>query len=161
LKTVRLPDKVSDADLLAIARVHFPRLSADHLEYVVSLVSITERNYVSDVAKIARLANQYAIDAGRPEITLAEIDAAVADVLPAIPPSAAPLHTPPPAPISRRARAARQNEPATAPHETGESELFTAPARAMQPVCNPISRSNPDTERGRRSGDLPKVVTTA
>lgn len=115
LKTVRLPDEVPHEDLLAIARVHLAGLSSDYLEYVVSLVAATERNYVSDIAKIARLAREYARDNGRETIKLADIKAAIGDVLPAV----------------ERPAASETPQPSRHAHRSGNP---------LQPACNPPSR---------------------
>jgi len=85
LKTLSLPDTVGREDLFAIARIHFPGLSEIHLAYIVDLASATERNYVSDVSKIARLAYSNAQDAGCQIPKLEHIDSAIADVLPSTP----------------------------------------------------------------------------
>lgn len=83
LMTVNLPATLCEDDLLAVARIHFPDLQEVHLKHVVSKVSATERNYVSDIEKIATLANYKAKTAGRSLPVLADINAAIANVLPA------------------------------------------------------------------------------
>src|SRR5438045_4948863 len=80
---VQSPKELSESDQLAVARVHFPDLSDDYLQYVASKVLATERNYISDVAKIARHARDYAEENGRKRPVLADINVAIADVLPA------------------------------------------------------------------------------
>lgn len=86
LQTVHLPEEVSREDLLAIARVWFPTLGSAHLELIVSAAKLTERNYVSNISRIADLARLNAGDSGRIDPNLADIKAAIADVLPAIKP---------------------------------------------------------------------------
>src|SRR4029077_3699082 len=49
LKTVHLPEELSEADLLAVARIHFGELAEQYLRYVVVTVVATERNFVSDI----------------------------------------------------------------------------------------------------------------
>lgn len=104
LKTVSLPDELEKADLLAIARVHFPTLKSQYLEFVVERAIATERNYVSDIEKIATLARVSAEQSGRETPILADIQSAIADVLPALPP--APEATPAPKEYGRRGRGA-------------------------------------------------------
>ena len=59
-----LPVELSESDQLAVARVHFPNLADDCLELVVSEIMKTERDYVSDIAKIARHAKDNAQENG-------------------------------------------------------------------------------------------------
>jgi hypothetical protein len=77
-----LPEELGEDDLLAVARIHFPELAADYLRYVVDKVLATERNFVSDIEKIATLAKDNAREQGRNLLTLADIEAAMEDVLP-------------------------------------------------------------------------------
>ncbi len=91
LQTVHLPEEVPHKDLLAIARIRFRALRSEYLEYVVSAAKLTERNYVSDISRIADLARLNAEETGRRDPNLAEIKAAIADVLPATKPLAAGL----------------------------------------------------------------------
>jgi hypothetical protein len=85
LKTVHLPAELPLAELLAVANIHFPGLRREYLEYVVNQARATERNFVSDIEKIATLAYDNAKEAGRTVPTLADIKAAIADVLPPAP----------------------------------------------------------------------------
>ena len=80
--TRKLPDEIGEEDLLAIARIHFAGLPEKALRYVVNACVATQRNYVSDVAKIAALAKEAARDGGRREIKIEDVLAAIADVLP-------------------------------------------------------------------------------
>jgi hypothetical protein len=84
LKTVELPEKLSREDLMAIARIHFPKLADAYLEFVVEKAVATERNFVSDIEKIATLARDNAQESGRALPALEDIKAAIADVLPTI-----------------------------------------------------------------------------
>jgi len=85
LKTVALPAEVEREDLMGIARIHFPGLSEAHLEMVVDRTHGTERNYVSDISKIARLAYSNAEDDGLSAPKVSHLKAAMADVLPSLP----------------------------------------------------------------------------
>lgn len=82
LKTVHLPDELSEDDLLAVARIHFEGLRDEYLRYVVETALATERNYVSDIEKIATLAKDNAREHDRTLPTLADVKAAISDVLP-------------------------------------------------------------------------------
>jgi hypothetical protein len=84
LLTRQLPSELSEADLLAVARVHFTDLAEDYLRFVVDTVLATERNFVSDIEKIATLAKDNAREQGRNRPTLSDIESAMADVLPTI-----------------------------------------------------------------------------
>jgi AAA domain len=84
LNTVQLPDELGERDLLAIARIHFRDLEEEYLRFVVDTVLATERNFVSDIEKIAALANDNARERARCRPILADIEAAIADVLPTI-----------------------------------------------------------------------------
>lgn len=94
LMTVNLPSELPEDDLIAVARIHFPELSELHLKYVVNKALATERNYVSDIEKIATLAKYKAKANGRSIPLLADINAAIGNVLPSPaiqpPPAAAP-----------------------------------------------------------------------
>jgi AAA domain len=82
LKTVALPTVLSDEDLLAVMKIHFPNLRAEYLKFVVDEVMSTERNFVSDIKKIALLAKDNAQEAGRKLPILSDVEAAMAEVLP-------------------------------------------------------------------------------
>lgn len=82
LKTVELPKELSEDDLLAVARIHFPNQREEYLQFIVDQAIATERNFVSDIGKIALLAKDNAQEAGRKLPILADIEAAMADVLP-------------------------------------------------------------------------------
>lgn len=126
LKTVHLPSEVGRDDLFAIARIHFPGLSDKYLEYVVERAAATERNYVSDVSKIARLAHSNAEDAGCSTPKFEHIISAINDVLPTAP--AAPSS---PAPRKSAAR------PVQAVFSAPENE---SSGRSMRPEDVPADR---------------------
>jgi hypothetical protein len=84
LKTVQLPEELSESDLLAVARIHFAGSPEECLRYVVDMVLATERNFVSDIEKIATLAKDNAREHSRNRPVLADIEAAISDVLPTV-----------------------------------------------------------------------------
>lgn len=83
LPTVYLPEEVDANDLLAIARIRFPGLHLNDLEYVVEAVRLKDRNFVSDVSRVADLARLNADEAGRAQPNMSDIKAAFADAFPA------------------------------------------------------------------------------
>ena len=88
-------DCPSKRRLVTVARVHFSNLSEEYLHFVVDKAIATERNFVSDIEKIATLSKDNAREHGREWPLLCDIKAAMADVLPT-PPAPAML------PIERR-----------------------------------------------------------
>jgi hypothetical protein len=65
LKSVHLPEELCEADLLAVARIHFSELADEYLQFVVNTALATKRNFVSDIKKIATLAKDSAREHGR------------------------------------------------------------------------------------------------
>ncbi len=140
LKTVTLPDELCRADLLAIARIHFPALAQPYLEYVVESTVATERNYVSDIEKIAALARVNAAQARRKLPIMADIKNAIADVLPSRQsPSAAPAETVQPTPRKRLAKPVQRDfKPAAAPMPPASRQFnFSGESRIETPIEMP------------------------
>lgn len=129
-KTVNLPDELDESDLLAVARVHFPDLSDDYLQYVVSKTIATERNYTSDIAKIARHARDHAEENGRKRAILADINAAIADVLPM---AAAPKLV------------ARQNQRRKTSAANGAAPLLQTARKPVAALSDMLGRRGADT----------------
>lgn len=94
LKVIHLPDELSGDDLLAVAQALFPDLPSDYLDYLVESVLAVERNYVSDLEKIATLSRDNAREAGRLRPVLDDIKSAMAEVFPSLPSSQPPSKTP-------------------------------------------------------------------
>jgi hypothetical protein len=84
LLVVRLPSELSTADLIAIARKHFPKLNEDYLELIAAKAMQSE-SYLKAVEAIGKLSRFIARQAGRDEPTLADVDAAIAEYAPTIP----------------------------------------------------------------------------
>ncbi len=84
LITIQLPNELCEQELLDVARFHLPGLADEYLQYVVANVLATERNFVSDIEKIAALAKDNAREALRKSPTLGDIKAAMAIVLPTV-----------------------------------------------------------------------------
>ncbi len=98
---VELPEQLEEADLLAVGRIHFEDLEEKHLRYVLAKVLAAERNFVSDMEKIATLAKDNAREHGRKKPTLADIDAAMAIVLPRAEPASPAQKAAPKPPVRR------------------------------------------------------------
>jgi len=139
LKTVKLPDEICEADLLAVARIHFSESQEDYLQMVVQAALATERNYLSDVRKIAILSKDNARENGRQRPLLCDIEAAIADVLPALP---SPTVTP------------TRNERKT-PVASPLPKRCNVPALPPQPL-----RISPSTLPQSRRGMTPLAVKT-
>lgn len=130
LKTVHLPNELERVDLMSIARVHFPQLAEPYLDYVVEQTLATERNYVSDIEKIATLSRVIATQAGRKAPVLADIKSAIADVLPApaIAQQALPEAAPKRVPCKRSTKPVKERCPTplqAIPDTRGSSALFS------------------------------------
>ncbi len=128
LKTVELPKELSEADLLAVARIHFPGLRDEYLHFVVDEVLATERNFVSDIEKITTLAKDNASENGRKVPILDDVKAAMADVLP-----------------TRNAR--RETQPQIEPSAKPVQPPCTASAGPMQTDRNTFSNFRPENRR--------------
>ena len=124
LKTVNLSNELCREDLLSIAKIHFPDLAAPYLEYVVENTLATQRNYVSDIEKIAALSRVCADQAGRKIPSLADIKSAIADVLPT---AAAEAIEEQPASEQQKRDAAPMKPPCTAPAKRRGSVPAEAP----------------------------------
>ena len=140
--TRKLPDALSKADMLAVARIHFPDMDDDAIGYIACEATLSE-NYLQAVAGIAKLARWKASKANR-RISARDIEAAVAEVLPGRgmaatePPGAEDAST-------RRhgARAPRRDSvPINGP--------LTAGSRAVKPATSDIAAA-PDRSAGIRA----------
>lgn len=133
LKTVQLPSELPKEELLAVAKIHFPDLGADYLEYVVACAAATERNYVSDIEKVAALSYDAAREAGRAKPSLKDIEEAIADVLPAV---AKGDSESAPAAVARP-EVPRKSKPARVARQLEGKQLHN-PERGTRPVVVPM-----------------------
>jgi hypothetical protein len=78
-RTCRLPDALSEADMIAVAKIHFPDMDEDALGYIASEARLSQ-NYLQAVEGIAKLARWKAARANR-RLGLKDLKAAVAEVL--------------------------------------------------------------------------------
>ncbi len=82
LMTVDLPTELSHEDALGVARIHFPGVTNErYLQMIVLQVLATERNYISDLEKVATLAHDFAREDNGSKIKIRHIDAALSNVL--------------------------------------------------------------------------------
>ncbi|MCX6924819.1 MAG: AAA family ATPase [Verrucomicrobia bacterium] len=125
-RTVRLPDELPRADLIAVARIHFPEMGDDYLELIADLAEIPE-NYLQTVEAVAKLARYIARREGHRRITVSDIEAARDEIIPRCAVSTSesvPDKRRQPAP--KKSRIIRAAEPVV-------KGSFTAAARAVQP----------------------------
>lgn len=139
LMTVQLPNELCEDDLIAVAKIHFGKLHDAHLRSVVHKVLATERNYISDLEKIATLANYKAKAAGRTVPLLADINAALANVMPVAKPAAELAPQPAQsAPRSNPRPTCRVSSPASLTPArrvaSAEPQPFVAPMREVRPA---------------------------
>lgn len=81
LLTVRLPDKLGIADMIEVARIHFPELDEDALEFVAGFSKASEA-YLATVEALAKRARFLARRAGKQSPGLSELQAAAEQVAP-------------------------------------------------------------------------------
>lgn len=141
MREVQLPTELSNDDMLAVVKIHFPSLRESFARRIVAAALISE-SFLFAVEKIARNARAEARKAGRAQIEAADIDAGIRlagfklptvapakprDVVPA--PAPAPVRppevAPPSLPSPSRTRAATS------------AELLGASSRARRPVASP------------------------
>jgi hypothetical protein len=77
--TCRLPDALREADMIAVAKFHFPGMDEDTLGYIASEARLSQ-NYLQAVEGIAKRAQWKAARANR-SVGLKDLRAAVAEVL--------------------------------------------------------------------------------
>ena len=82
---VILPDELLREEMIAVARIHFPDLSDDHLDYIVSHVRAFQGSVLSCIENIARLSRIYAEESGRKSLKLSDIKQAISDCIPSRP----------------------------------------------------------------------------
>ena len=95
------------------ARIHFPDLSDDHLDFIVSHVRAFQGSVLSCIENIARLSRIYAEENGRQGLKLSDIKQAISDCLPSRPrPDQTPKEVGPAAPVEASVRKPQaQDEP--------------------------------------------------
>jgi hypothetical protein len=77
---VRLPDKLSFRDLMSVARLHFPDVSEECLGVLAARAGKSQ-SYLKDVEHVAKRA-RYLASKVRRKVTMEDIDAACAEIMP-------------------------------------------------------------------------------
>jgi hypothetical protein len=109
VRTVVLPEELTPAEMVDVARIHFPEMGTEYLELIADLASVSE-NYLQAVESIAKVARHRARRAGRVAVTVDDIEGAASEVVRLRPAATAPaIQKPdsdsPEEPPSRRSRA--------------------------------------------------------
>ncbi|MGZ4964741.1 MAG: hypothetical protein ACXWC8_19465, partial [Limisphaerales bacterium] len=76
-----LPKELSKADLTAVAKIHFPDLDRDFLDWIVETARASE-GYIATMEAIARRVRYNAKASGKSRITFADIEHAAGEVAP-------------------------------------------------------------------------------
>ncbi len=82
---VVLPEELPRDEMIAVARIHFPGLSVDHLEWIVRQVRAFQGSVLSCIENIARLSRIHAEEGGRASLKLDDIKLAISECLPSRP----------------------------------------------------------------------------
>jgi hypothetical protein len=80
-RTVLLPDALSEADMVAVAKIHAPEFEEDYLPLIADLAAVSE-NYLQAVEAIIKLARHLARREKHKRVGLADIEAAASEVIP-------------------------------------------------------------------------------
>lgn len=129
----RLPNSLSEQDLIAVARIHFPELDEDSHGFIASEARVAN-NYLQAVEAISRRARWLAKRHARPRVTFADVEAAAAEVLPRADLSAAlptcQADAPERSTVETGSNSGRFNQPLTAPKKAVNRARKTAAATA-------------------------------
>ena len=111
-----LPASLPEADMIAVARIHFPEMDDDILGYIANEARLSQ-NYLQAVEAIAELARWKAAK-GKRRLGVKDLRAAAAEVLPREPAAVAPVPAPDKNAVARGRSVGRGlvavNEPLTA-----------------------------------------------
>jgi DNA transposition AAA+ family ATPase len=139
-RTIRLPDKLKQADLVAVARKHFPELTEGGLLLIAAKARQTQ-NYLAAVQQIAKLARYIARRDNHPKVTSEDLELAICEVIPhaAAPVEAAaiiesPLTTSNPIATRRGTRPGPANTAAPQILDSPASREITPQTETLQPV---------------------------
>ena len=124
-RIVQLPGELEEADMIAVARIHFPEMGDDYLALIADLAGLSE-NYLQTVEAVAKLARYIARREGHRRITVSDIENAASEV---IPQRAVPVSDPTVG-ATRKHGATRTPARAT---QRRLKEPFKSPARTVQP----------------------------
>jgi hypothetical protein len=142
---VSLPNELAHEDLLAVARIHFPEADEDLLGLIAAKAMQSE-SYLKAVENIARRARYISKKRGAKRLSLADVDKAIAEVMPAplAPAPAVAAVTQAAPPKASRSRAAKQ------PRKRGSAAatVLQAPFRPSKERFNDRETELPsDSER--------------
>lgn len=148
-RVVQLPDELPRADLIAVARIHFPELSDEHLELIADLAELSE-NYLQTVEAVAKLARYIARREGHRRITVSDLEAAASEVIPRRPAS-----TPDSALGDRQQPATKKTRGQTA--AVTLKAPCKAPARELQPSRTEPAKARSVPDFSSRGGGIDRV----
>jgi AAA domain len=80
-RVVQLPDELEEADMIAVAQIHFPEMGDEYLALIADLARLSE-NYLQTVDAVAKLARYIARREGHRRITVSDIETAASEVIP-------------------------------------------------------------------------------
>ena len=123
-RVVQLPEELEEAEMISVARIHFPEIGDDYLALIADYARLSE-NYLQAVEAIAKLARHIARRENHRRITVADIEAAASEVIPRRPAAT-------PSPIAQAEAKAQKAAPGTDYRPVNEPLKSTA--RAIRPV---------------------------
>ena len=126
--SVKLPERLGEADLFAVGRKHCGDLDEAYLQKVVGTVLTAKGNFVGDMEMIGTLAKDNALDHGRERPMRADIEAAIARVFPSVKPASPVQEAQPTSSIQRPCK--RAAEPLPMPRSGLETLNRDAEVRA-------------------------------
>jgi Mg-chelatase subunit ChlI len=130
-RAVQLPSELEEADMVAVARIHFPEMGDDYLALIADLARLSE-NYLQAVEAIAKLARYIARREKHRRITVDDIQAAASEV---IPHRSAPVAPREPAdPIAGTRRQTNRSGIRRSVSRPVNDPL-TTPSRELKPAC--------------------------
>lgn len=146
LLTVRLPAELENADLLAVAKHHFPDVDEDYLDLIVAKAEQSE-SYLMAVESIAKRARFISRREGHAAVTLADLKTAISEVVPgatapARPAPLAPAPAPHKQPLAVKRGRAVTPQPAPAAPALGMSARDTAPGGFAAGTAAPAAAVN-------------------
>ncbi|HEY5705329.1 MAG TPA: AAA family ATPase [Terrimicrobiaceae bacterium] len=88
---VVLPDELPRNEMIEVARIHFPELSNEHLDYIVRALRGILGSVLSSIENVSRLSRIYATESGHLTPRVSDIKRALLDVVPGTEPDSAPV----------------------------------------------------------------------
>lgn len=135
-RVVQLPGELEEADMIAVAQIHFPEMGDDYLALIADLAGLSE-NYLQTVEAVAKLARYIARREGHRRITVSDIETAASEVIP------------------RRAVPARDSALGTAQQSGAKRTLTRVTKRALKTPLKALAGAmQPDRMQPVRTGSL-------